>query len=263
MMLYMTFSAVADADAEPVVAEASLPADDETLAEIAEDAGLASIDDPIRVYDLELSRLSRLGSYLEIATLREANTLATRLSLLLRREIAELEAFARQELGDNLILSGDTLINMSYQLETCVRIPTVFNDADLGRFIIENDMDTDLIGLPDAAIPLLNPVSVGQKWREERQGVFTKFGYAEQVEAPENLPHPYVRIISNLVPTRDDKVISLALTNQQWQIVGDALRTWDAPTVMRDAVSTIQAQLQNCLKEQNMNTVPRHSALEL
>ena len=250
MTLYMTFSAVADPDAEPIVAEASLPADDVTLAQLAEEAGLDSIDDPIRTYDLELDDLPKLGPHLEIATLHEANILATRLTLLLRHEIAALEAFAEFQRGINHVYGGDDLINLSYQLESCARLPTVFNAADLGRFIIENDMDSDLIEAPDRVISLIDPKMVGYKWLGTHQGVFTKFGYFEQTEMPENLSHPYVRIVNSLVPSCDDKLISLALTKRQWQIIGDALRTWEAPTTMQDAVDSIRTQLQNGLKEQ-------------
>ena len=263
MTLYMTFSTVADADAEPVLAEASLPADDETLAEIAEDAGLASIDDPIRTYDLRIADLSQLGPFIELASLREANILATRLTQLHDQEVAEVEAFAVQQRGNNRILGGDELINLTYQLESCVRVPGITNVTELGRYIIQNDMDNEISGLSDKTMTHISPASVGRNWLSENKGVFTWFGYTEQLEKPENLPHPYVRTVRGLDLFPDDRVISLALTERQWQIVGDALRTWDAPTVMQDAVNTIRTQLQTALKEQAMDAAPQQPTLGL
>lgn len=112
--------------------------------------------------------------------MEELNFLASRLEGLSREEQIVLQAVFQkhQEAGDfDEIASMKDLINMTYGLDQVCIVGGVWNDSDLGHFVIDNEMDDDILAMPQAAVELLDAESVGRKFRMGEGGIFTNNHY--------------------------------------------------------------------------------------
>lgn len=117
---------------------------------------------------------------LDCPTMEELNFLASRLEGLSMEEQIVLQAVFQkhQEAGEfDDVASMKDLINMTYGLDQVCIIGGVWNDSDLGRFVIDNEMDDDIAAMPQAAADLLDVESVGRKFRMGEGGIFTNNHY--------------------------------------------------------------------------------------
>jgi len=117
---------------------------------------------------------------LDAPTMEELNFLAERLESLSQEEQIVLQAVFQkyQEEGRfDEVASMTDLINMTYGLDQVCIVGGVWDDSDLGRFVIDNDMDEDILGIPESMLELLDVQFVGSKFRESEAGVFINNHY--------------------------------------------------------------------------------------
>ena len=73
------------------------------------------------------------------------------------------------------------LIDFAHSTDRCVIAENAMTDFQLGKFLVENEFIEEANGLSDSALALLDYGKIGREHREEGGGVYTGFGYVEQV----------------------------------------------------------------------------------
>ena len=71
------------------------------------------------------------------------------------------------------------LINLTYGLENVLVISAVKNDEEVGQFVIENNINPDVVAVPFESRYLLNKADIGRLHREIEGGVFVDDKYVE------------------------------------------------------------------------------------
>lgn len=127
---------------------------------------------------------------LDAPNMDELNFLAERLAVLPEDEIAVFQAVFQKYQEDGRLeepVSMKDLINMTYGLETVSVIGGVWDDGDLGHFVIDNDLDGEFTALSAEALEFLDVEKVGRRMREREGGVFVMNHYVptEDYEMPE------------------------------------------------------------------------------
>ena len=122
-------------------------------------------------------------------TIDELNFLAKRLDELSEPERVVLRAVSPRilKVGEDEIISTKDLINMTYGLEEVSLISNVSNPKELGQFVIENEMHTDVEAVPKESLYLLDAIKIGQLQQQNDGGVFMDGYYilAGEYELPE------------------------------------------------------------------------------
>ena len=130
-----------------------------------------------------------VGIRLDCPTMDELNFLARRLGELDEDELTVLKAVKSKVLtGDeDDIVSLKDLINLTYGLDKVSIISAVKNDAELGQFVIENELHPDISAIPDQSLYLINKETIGKLHRENEGGVFAdgKYILASEYELSE------------------------------------------------------------------------------
>ena len=126
---------------------------------------------------------------LDSPTIDELNFLAKRLDELSEPERVVLRAVSPRilKVGEDEIISTKDLINMTYGLEEVSLISNVSNPKELGQFVIENEMHTDVEAVPKESLYLLDAIKIGQLQQQNDGGVFMDGYYilAGEYELPE------------------------------------------------------------------------------
>lgn len=107
-------------------------------------------------------------------TIDELNFLAKRLVSLNEDEMAVLKAIAPKYLLNE---NGDPVqvkdfINMTYGLDTVSMISNVSNDEQLGAFVMESELQEDVLLVPEKAMYLLDKEKIGSIQRQMDGGVY-------------------------------------------------------------------------------------------
>ena len=131
-----------------------------------------------------------LGKRLDTPTIKELNFFAKRLALLNEDEKPVLQAVVLKYLegkDENQLVSIKDLINMTYGLDKVSVLSAVSDDAQLGQFVIENDLHPEIEKLPAESLSLLDRAVVGKWMREIDGGVFVgdKYVVAGEYELTE------------------------------------------------------------------------------
>ena len=131
-----------------------------------------------------------LGKRLDTPTIKELNFFAKRLVLLEEDEKPVLQAVVQKYLegkDEKQLVSIKDLINMTYGLDKVSVLSAVSNDAQLGQFVIENDLHPDIEKLPTGSLSLLDRAAVGRWMRGNDGGVFVgdKYVVAGEYELAE------------------------------------------------------------------------------
>ena len=130
-----------------------------------------------------------VGTRLDSPTVDELNFFARRLGELNEDERTVLKAVKSKVLtGDeDEIVGMKDLINLTYGLYKVSVISAVKNDAELGQFVIENELHPDVSAIPDQSMYLINKETIGKLHRENEGGVFAdgKYVVAGEYELPE------------------------------------------------------------------------------
>ena len=156
-------------------AELLLPAADYELKDAMQRTRAVGRENTVEVSILECDILPELQDIrLDTFSLDELNFLAKRLASLPNEELPVFYAVTEQIFNDadeNPVSIKD-LINCTYGLNTVPVAHNVSNLAELGRFAFENELLSDLEGIPESAVPFLNAEQIGRVQQKNDSGVF-------------------------------------------------------------------------------------------
>ena len=156
-------------------AELLLPAADYELKDAMQRTRAVGRESTVEVSILECDILPELQDIrLDTFSLDELNFFAKRLGSLPNEELPVFYAVTEQIFNDadeNPVSIKD-LINCTYSLDTVPVAHNVSNLAELGRFAFENELLSDLDGIPESAVPFLNAEQIGRVQQKNDNGVF-------------------------------------------------------------------------------------------
>ena len=158
-------------------AELLLPAADYEIKDAMQRTRAGGRENTVEVSILECDILPELQDIrLDTFSLDELNFFAKRLASLPDEELPVFYAVTEQIFGDadeneNPVSIKD-LINCTYGLDTVPVAHNVSNLAELGRFAFENELLSDLDGIPESAVPFLNAEQIGRVQQKNDNGVF-------------------------------------------------------------------------------------------
>lgn len=157
-------------------AELLLPAADYEIKDAMQRTRAGGRENTVEVSILECDILPELQDIrLDTFSLDELNFLAKRLVSLTDEEMpvfyAVTDEVFRAADNDGLVSIKD-LINCTYGLDTVPVAHNVSNLAELGRFAFENELLSDLDGIPESAVPFLNAEQIGRVQQKNDNGVF-------------------------------------------------------------------------------------------
>lgn len=156
-------------------AELLLPAADYEIKDAMQRTRAVGRENTVEVSILECDILPEMQDIrLDTFSLDELNFLTKRLSFLPDEELPVFYAVTEQIFNDadeNPVSIKD-LINCTYGLDTVPVAHNVSNLAELGRFAFENELLSDLDGIPESAVPFLNAEQIGRVQQKNDNGVF-------------------------------------------------------------------------------------------
>lgn len=156
-------------------AELLLPAADYEIKDAMQRARAVGRENTVEVSILECDILPELQDIrLDTFSLDELIFLAKRLASLPNEELPVFYAVTERIFNDadeNPVSIKD-LINCTYSLDTVPVAHNVSNLAELGRFAFENELLSDLDGIPESAVPFLNAEQIGRVQQKNDNGVF-------------------------------------------------------------------------------------------
>lgn len=156
-------------------AELLLPAADYEIKDAMQRTRAVGRENTVEVSILECDILPELQDIrLDTFSLDELNFFAKRLSSLPDEERPVFYAVTEQIFNDadeNPVSIKD-LINCTYGLDTVPVAHNVSNLSELGRFAFENELLSDLEGIPESAVPFLNAEQIGRVQQKNDSGVF-------------------------------------------------------------------------------------------
>ena len=156
-------------------AELLLPAADYEIKDAMQRTRAVGRENTVEVSILECDILPELQDIrLDTFSLDELNFFAKRLSSLPDEELPVFYAMTEQIFNDadeNPVSIKD-LINCTYGLDTVPVAHNVSNLSELGRFAFENELLSDLEGIPESAVPFLNTEQIGRVQQKNDNGVF-------------------------------------------------------------------------------------------
>lgn len=149
--------------------ELSLPAEDYEILDAMQKLRAVGREDDVWISVLECGALPELENVrLDSPTLDELNFFAKRLASMSEEETSVFDAVIRQVIpkdAEGYLVSMKDLINSTYGLDTVMIASNIYNDEQLGQFVIEGDLDDEINALPDKAIPLLDRKKIGERLR--------------------------------------------------------------------------------------------------
>lgn len=149
--------------------ELSLPAEDYEILDAMQKLRAVGREDDVWISVLECGALPELENVrLDSPAIDELNFFAKRLAAMSEEEISVFDAVIRQvipEDAEGYLVSMKDLINSTYGLDEVMIASNIYNDEQLGQFIIEGELDDEVNALPDKAIPLLDRKKIGERFR--------------------------------------------------------------------------------------------------
>lgn len=158
-------------------AELLLPAADYEIKDAMQRTRAVGRENTVEVSIPECDILPELQDIrLDTFSLDELNFFAKRLASLPNEELPVFYAVTEKIFGDaeeseNPVSIKD-LINCTYGLDTVPVAHNVSNLAELGRFAFENELLSDLEGIPESAVPFLNAEQIGRVQQKNDKGIF-------------------------------------------------------------------------------------------
>lgn len=220
----------------PFEATTRLPADEEVQLTGILTAGGNTVDDPITLHGITFEPALAIDNLVDVVTVAEADRLVTCLNRLNDTELSNLVDYFLGKYPGFQRIPGDEIINLSYHMDELVWVNGIYNDADLGNFLLENDMFPEAENMPEALTGYLNLEKIGREHRLAAGGVFTDGYYVENPNGPENLRTPYVRTVTK---PEEERMLSVVMTAGQWQRLQSVLHQQMDET--RLSVKEIQA----------------------
>lgn len=165
-------------------AELLLPAADYEIKDAMQRTRAVGRENTVEVSILECDILPEMQDIrLDTFSLDELNFLAKRLASLPDEELPVFYAVTEQIFNDadeNPVSIKD-LINCTYGLDTVPVAHNVSNLSELGRFAFENELLSDLEGIPESAVPFLNAEQIGRVQQKNDKGIFEGNSYIPTV----------------------------------------------------------------------------------
>ena len=205
-------------------AELLLPAADYEIKDAMQRTRAGGRENTVEVSILECDILPELQDIrLDTFSLDELNFFAKRLTSLTDEELpvfyAVTDEVFRAADNDELVSIKD-LINSTYGLDTVPVAHNVSNLAELGRFAFENELLSDLDGIPESAVPFLNAEQIGRVQQKNDSGVFEGRLYIPTVHY--DRPEIYDGVtLPDEEPETSDFAIRLLVSGTPEHIKGD------------------------------------------
>ena len=204
-------------------AELLLPAADYEIKDAMQRTRVGGRENTVEVSILECDILPELQDIrLDTFSLDELNFFAKRLASLPNEELPVFYAVTEQIFNDadeNPVSIKD-LINCTYSLDTVPVAHNVSNLSELGRFAFENELLSDLEGIPESAVPFLNAEQIGRVQQKNDNGVFEGRLYIPTVHY--DRPEIYDGVtLPDEEPETSDFAIRLLVSGTPEHIKGD------------------------------------------
>ncbi len=149
--------------------ELLLPAEDYEIRDAMQQLRAIGREDSVWISILEYEDLPELENIrLDSPTLDELNFFAKRLASMTDENKIIFDAVIHQvipEDAEGYLVSMKDLINSTYGLDEVMMASNIYNDEQLGQFVIEGDLDDEVNALPDEAIPLLDRKKISKRFR--------------------------------------------------------------------------------------------------
>jgi len=165
-------------------AELELPASDYQMLDLMERLRL----EPDQLPYVEILEVNEQYDYLERCICQQPdvfqlNALARKLAKFTSvQELAAFEELVGMDIEKNALPTAlSRLVDFAYSTDCCVMAANVMTDYQLGKFLVENDFIEEANSLPDSMLALLDYAGIGTEHREREGGVYTGFGYVEQL----------------------------------------------------------------------------------
>lgn len=107
--------------------------------------------------------------------IKELNLFAKRVTILPENEVIALNGIflnqnAQGKYDDGISLKD--LINLTYGLQAVPVVKNISTDKQLGQFVIDNDLNGEIVKMGDGAVEMLDRATVGKQHREAECGEF-------------------------------------------------------------------------------------------
>lgn len=165
-----------------------------------------------------------VGARIDSQNVFEVNYFAHRLKNISENadEYAVFNAVKRKVIPEDIegeIISMKDLINMTYGLEDVSVVSNIRSDAELGQFVIENEMEDYISELPEDVLDKLDREVIGATFRKKDGGVISdgKYVMASEYE----LPDAYDEELMPWGFAKSDFVFKLVTTNAPWETTDD------------------------------------------
>lgn len=228
---------------EPFYAVLDLPATDQQIRDAKQRARITDRDDMTyqSITTVEFDPLPDLEHLrLDTTTVEELNYLAQRLDSLSDEQFTIYQALFDQRFGNvdsDELLSVKDLINMTYGLENVMIASNIYNDEQLGQFVIENDLHPDVAAIPEDSLYLLDKRRIGELQRKNEGGVLIDGHYV--VTGDYEIPDVYDG--KNIPAASDDGVFRLkvGLADLNDPEAAEAHAVWIALPIPREEADTV------------------------
>lgn len=205
----------------------------------------------------------------DMPTIEELNFFARRLEQLTEQEQIALNRVFNQRMEEGAYQTGvpmKELINLTYGLDRVMIAPGVQNDAQLGQFVIENDLNEDVFSIPGNALYLLDKSKIGKLQREIEGGEYVDGNYivTTAYELPEVYDGKHLPELPGQTEDEEDYVFRLEVVKapegEQERQPED--RTWiSLPMVREKAASLIRERygesIKNCVYYGFQSAIPQ------
>lgn len=204
-MLLLEISSSSPINEQDFYADLEMPAEDHEITDSLQRARLIARDlqtaMTITVSGCEILP-ELVDRKLDAPTLKELNFFANRLSQLSEEEAVAIRAVFQKMDDEGMLeepVSLKDLINMTYGLDKVTVVWGMFDDEDLGRHVLDNDIHPELSKLSEEVVEMLDLASVGEWLRKTEGGSIMRNAYVatKGYELPEvyngqTLPHTEV-----------------------------------------------------------------------
>ena len=202
-------------------------------------------------------------------TIEELNFFVKRLEQLTEREQTALNRVFNQRMEEGAYRTGvpmKELINLTYGLDSVMIAPGVENDAQLGQFVIENDLNEDVSSIPENALYLLDKSRIGKLQREIEGGEYVDGNYivTTAYELPEFYDGVHLPELLGQAEEEEDAVFRLEVAKEpeeeQARLPED--REWiSLPVAKEKADSRIRERygesMENCVYYGFQSAIPQ------
>lgn len=143
-----------------------------------------------------------------LVNIKELNLFAKRLDVLSDDELTALGAIYKTQIDEDVYgLSLEKMINMTYGLNVFNVVPGITTDEALGEFVLDNNLNEELMEVPRETLKYINRSEVGKSFRESENGQFFNKCYVTVGEY--KFPTEYVSPSKSELTVKNDIAFAL------------------------------------------------------